>query len=208
MGGVTALHVGAKENDIFAMIADSPFIKLNRLAAEFAKENKNFSTIFTSLIFSFVKKSIKKRANFNVDALDQSAMIKQCKMPICFVTSKDDKFVKAYNVEELYKAYKGTKKLLYEKGDHNATRSYEFFLEGNKFLKENLLAKIIPDFQGKNDSEERKSIDEGKNGQRKPKLTQADIIKKFSIMNQRFEENFGGKAFPIQNNYYAPSAQI
>ena len=215
MGAVTAIHVAAKENDIFAMICDSPFLKLSRLAAEFAKENKNFSSFFTSIIFSFVKKSIKKRANFSVDALDQNAMIKQCKTPICFVTSKDDKFVKAYNVEELHGNYKGTKKLLYEKGDHNAQRSLEFYLEGNKFLKESLLAKILPEIKGKNDDkEERKSMDEGRNMEnrnsenKRVKLTQNDIIKKFSIMNQRFEDNNGGKAFPIQNNYYQPSTQI
>ncbi len=192
MGAVTALHVGTKEKDLFAMICDSPFLKLNRLASEFAKENKNISSFFSSIILNFVKKSIKKRANFNIEALDQSLVINQCKMPICFVTSKDDNFVKSYNVEELHNSYKGNKKILYEKGDHNAQRNVEFFIEGNKFIKENLLAKILPEITGPKEEESKKN---------KNWTTQKDIIKKFSVINQRFEENFGGNAFPLRNNY-------
>ena len=207
MGAVTALHVGAKESDIFAMISDSPFLKLTRLASEIAKEHKHFSSFFSGIILSFAKKSIKKRANFSIEALDQSHVINQCKMPICFVTSKEDKFVKPYNVEELYNLYKGLKTLIYEKGDHNSQRSSEFYMEGTQFLRKNLMEKIFPELKGKKQdiNEERKSNDDNRKSyddirNNKKLYTQNDIIKKFCCLNQKFDNGNNNNNYNFNNN--------
>lgn len=204
MGAVTAIHAASRDNEFFAMVCDSPFLKLERLAIEMAKERNQYWFVVTSIVMSMVKKSIKKRARFSLDSLDQASVIQKCKLPILFVCSKDDKFVKPYNTEELYKLYKGKKFLSVQPGDHNSNRTYDFLVECNKFLKENFLEKVVPELKNipqKNDVG-LKNINPIKR-----KVSQQDIIKKFSCLNQVFDNNQGGNAFPMNNDYknYPPS---
>ena len=143
MGAVTALRYASIDNKISCVLSDSPFSDLRKLALDFAKERSKVPSFLVKGALGFVKRSIKKRANFNIKDLDQTKLVKKCIMPIVFVTSKEDNFVKAWHTENLYDLYPGEKKLVYMKGDHNATRPKEFYKEGALFFKENLQNKHL-----------------------------------------------------------------
>ncbi len=68
MGAITALMHADRDPSIGAMILDSPFTSLRKVAEELAKEYSipNFLTTFGLM---FIRKSIKSRAKFNIDHL-------------------------------------------------------------------------------------------------------------------------------------------
>lgn len=138
MGAVTALRYASTDSRLCCLLCDSPFSDLNKLALDFAKDHSKVPGFLIKGALTFVKRSIKKRAKFNIKDLDQTKIAKKCLAPIIFVTSKEDDFVKPWHVEKLYDLYLGEKKLLYVKGDHNAFRSKEFYLEGAQFFKKHL----------------------------------------------------------------------
>lgn len=143
MGAVTALRYAATDQRISCILTDSPFSDLRKLALDFAKDNSKVPGFLIKGALSFVKRSIKKRAKFNIKDLDQTKLASKCLMPAIFVTSKEDRFVKPWHTEKLYDLYAGEKKLIYVKGDHNSVRSKEFFLDCMKFFKENLVLKHV-----------------------------------------------------------------
>lgn len=138
MGAVTALRYAATDNRISCMLCDSPFSDLRKLALDYAKEHSKVPSFLIKGALTFVKRSIKKRANFNIKDLDQTKLVKKCLMPVIFVTSKEDSFVKSWHIEKLFDLYAGEKKLIFLKGDHNGDRPNEFYKDISRFFKENL----------------------------------------------------------------------
>lgn len=144
MGAVTALRYAAIDKRICCVISDSPFSNLKELALEFARERTNVPGFLLKGAFSFVKRSIKKRADFNINDLDQTKIVNKCTMPVIFLTSKEDNFVKYHHIEKLYLLYAGTeKKIIYVKGDHNEERPFDIYREISNFCFENLNNKHI-----------------------------------------------------------------
>ena len=152
MGAVTALRYAASDQRISCILSDSPFSDLKKLALDFAKDNSKVPGFLVKGALSFVKRSIKKRAKFNIKDLDQTKLALKCLMPAIFVTSKEDRFVKPWHTEKLYDLYSGEKKLVYVKGDHNSVRPKEFFIDCVKFFKENLVLKHVNVHLGKDKS--------------------------------------------------------
>ena len=62
----------------------------------------------------FVKNSVKKQANFNINDLDIVKFAQKCSMPIVLITSHSDTFVNERHVELLYDNYQGEKYIRYE----------------------------------------------------------------------------------------------
>ena len=138
MGAVTALRYASTDNRISCLLCDSPFSDLRKLALEFAKEHSKVPSFLVKGALTFVRRSIRKRAHFNIKDLDQTKLVKNCSMPIIFISSKEDNFVKSWHTEKLFDLYAGEKKLIYMKGDHNAPRPKEFYKESANYFKENL----------------------------------------------------------------------
>lgn len=143
MGAVTALRYASTDSRISCLFCDSPFSDLKKLALDFAKDHSKVPAFLVKGALTFVKRSIKKRANFNIKDLDQTVIVKKCVAPIIFVTSEEDNFVKPWHVEKLFQLYGGEKKLKYVKGDHNAPRNKEFYREGAEFFRQNLQNKHL-----------------------------------------------------------------
>lgn len=143
MGAVTALRYASTDSRISCLFCDSPFSDLKKLALDFAKDHSKVPAFLVKGALTFVKRSIKKRANFNIKDLDQTIIAKKCGAPIIFVTSKEDNFVKPWHVEKLFELYAGEKKIIYVKGDHNAPRNKEFYREGAEFFRQNLQNKHL-----------------------------------------------------------------
>ena len=56
------------------------------------------------------------------------------KIPVFFITSVQDQVVPSSQTEKIYKAYKGEKKIIFIKGDHNASRDLSIIEEMLKWV--------------------------------------------------------------------------
>ena len=175
MGGVTTIRTAAKTNIFFAIVVDSAFMNLRKLAMDFARENKKIGKLLTSVILAFIKRSIKKRAKFNINDLDQTILVQHSRCPAYFIAGRGDNFVNPKNTEEMHRLYKGEKYLELVPGDHNAKRESEVVARIVSFLRDSLVKKAN-EILNKNDIIEK--IPE-LIGKKKIGVDMNEIIKKF-----------------------------
>ncbi len=191
MGAVTALRYASTDNRISCLLCDSPFSDLRKLALDFAKEHSKVPSFLVKGALTFVKRSIRKRAHFNIKDLDQTKLVKKCSMPILFISSKEDNFVKSWHVEKLFDLYAGEKKLIYMKGDHNAPRPKEFYKESANYFKENLENKHMKVHLGNEKIIEKTSFKEEINKYDRKISSEFNDKKRYSSIKRmnNFEEN-------------------
>jgi len=75
-----------------------------------------------------MRMSIKKRAHFDLRALELLEMANQCYIPALFVHGEYDTFVRPQHSEDLYSRYGGDKNRIVVDGDHNSMRP-QFFMD-------------------------------------------------------------------------------
>ena len=75
---------------------------------------------------SFVKKTIQKKAGFDLNKLSPITHVKECFIPALFATGEQDNFIKPHHTDELFKDYAGDKNIIKFEGDHNSPRP-DFF---------------------------------------------------------------------------------
>ena len=126
MGAVTALLHGDRDPSIAGMVLDSPFSNLRTLCDELATSHSKVPKFLVSAAMSFVKKTIQKKAGFDLNKLTPITHVKECFIPALFATGEQDDFIKPHHCESLHEAYAGDKNLIKFPGDHNSSRP-DFF---------------------------------------------------------------------------------
>ena len=101
---------------------DSPFSNLKVLAEELAKQYAKLPGFITSTALSFIKKTVKAKADFDIDNLSPIDHVCNAFIPAFFVAGKDDTFIVPEHTKKLYEAYSGDKNIAIVDGDHNAPR--------------------------------------------------------------------------------------
>ena len=136
MGAVTALlYVQKHFEKISAIVWDSGFSNLNLLAEEISVLKTGLPKFIIKGILSLIKKTIFKKIQVKFEDLClKKNLDKVEKIPIVFLASREDTFVKFHHTENLFEDYKGPKKLIEIKGEHNALREFDTFIEVFKFL--------------------------------------------------------------------------
>ena len=147
MGAVTALLYASKnQNKISAMILDSGFFSLKILINELVETKINLPQFFIDQMLKSVKKTVKEKANFNMDEIEPYLYIKNCKIPAFFIHGSNDEFVKPHHCQDLYKLYGGKDKILtFVKGNHNSPRSKKLREDVVKFLCRRLFDRFYMD---------------------------------------------------------------
>ena len=102
MGAVTALLHGDRDPSIAGMILDSPFSNLPELAKELAKSYTKLPDFLVKTAFWSIKKTITKKANFDVEKLNPIEHVKECFIPALFIAAEGDDFVKPHHTDKLY----------------------------------------------------------------------------------------------------------
>lgn len=139
MGAVTSIMYSTKNpGDICCIVADSAFATFHRLVKELVKSKSSVPNFLTTLALKVVKRSVKKRANFDINELKPIRYTPKLSIPALFGAPKDDTFVSAQHTKDLYMTYNGKKKLTIFEGDHNSQRPLEWVLSVINFLKEQL----------------------------------------------------------------------
>ena len=128
MGAATALMHVDRDPSIAAMVLDSPFADLRRLADELVGEflPMRLPKFLVGWGLSFIRSSIKSRADFDILHLSPIAHVSACFVPALFVAAEDDTFVRPKHSRDLHDAYAGDKRIVLVPGSHNSARPQSF----------------------------------------------------------------------------------
>lgn len=141
MGSVTAFlfcEMVRNYNIISCVIADSPFSNLIVLLKELANDKIMLPSIVIDKLLKMVKLTIKESAGYDIGEIKPIESIKKLKLPIMFITGKNDDFVKSHHSHYLYEIYGGLKNFVMFEGDHNTIRPKSVRKELLEFLETHL----------------------------------------------------------------------
>jgi len=126
MGAATSLLHGERDPSIAGMVLDSSFSDLNRLAEEMVERGRKqglFAPGFVvAMAIRWIRGSVKKQANFDINDLSPIRHADRCFIPALFVAAEGDEFVPKHHSEEIHKVYAGDKSIIAVDGDHNSIR--------------------------------------------------------------------------------------
>jgi len=123
MGAATALLHAYRDPSIAGLVLDSPFASMNRLTEELINKHTGKVPGFTISVFLwFVKKTIKSKAQFNMDDLVPLNYVESEYIPAQFIVAKSDDFINPSHGTLLYEKYAGDKNLIEVEGGHNTKR--------------------------------------------------------------------------------------
>jgi pimeloyl-ACP methyl ester carboxylesterase len=130
MGAATALLHGPRDPAIAGMVLDSPFSDLRQLADELVYHfvSAKIPKFLVGWGLSFVRSSIKTRANFDINELSPITCVDQTYIPALFAAADQDSFIRPDHAKLLHDKYAGDKNLVLVPGEHNSPRP-RFFLD-------------------------------------------------------------------------------
>ncbi|KAK9805218.1 hypothetical protein WJX72_006872 [[Myrmecia] bisecta] len=148
MGAVTALLYSQRDPSIAGMVLDSPFSRLTDLMMELVEEQKlPIPKPFMKMALGMMRRSVRKRAHFNIDHVAPLDAVPQSFSPALFGHAEGDTFIHKHHSERLHKAYAGDKNLITFEGDHNSMRP-QFFYNSVLIFMHNVLqctAMLLPE---------------------------------------------------------------
>ena len=132
MGAATSLFYGAKDPSVAALVLDSPFSNLTALMMELADDigktkGVPMPRVLLKAAVSLMRRSILRRAHFDIQHLDVLAAAGGSFVPALFGHGTEDTFIKPHHTEALYDVYPGDKNFVRFKGGHNSARPAFFF---------------------------------------------------------------------------------
>lgn len=102
MGAVTALLHGERDPSIACFVLDSPFSSLSKLSYEVvAKAPFRIPSFAVTMVRSFVRSSVKKRAGFDINALAPINHADKCYIPALFAAAEGDDFIAPHHTDEM-----------------------------------------------------------------------------------------------------------
>ncbi|KAH9116806.1 hypothetical protein LEN26_010088 [Aphanomyces euteiches] len=150
MGAVASILCAAEEDreHIAAMVLDSPFASLKRVAMDLVDDGKLHVPKFAvSIVLRFVRRDIQRRAKFDMFQLRPKAVIHECAVPSFFAVGEQDELVKPTHVELLHKLHRGPKQMCTFPGGHNSIRPPEFYHRAINFCRVMCGLLPLPDVQ-------------------------------------------------------------
>eukprot|EP00898_Chlorokybus_atmophyticus_P005065 jgi/Chlat1/555/Chrsp103S01006 len=128
MGAVTSLLYGCTDPGIAGMVLDSPFSRLTDLVLELVDAyNVRVPKAMCKLALAYMRRSILKRAAFDINKLDCIATAPNCFIPALFGHATDDRFILPHHSADICKVYAGDKNMIHFPGDHNSARPSFYF---------------------------------------------------------------------------------
>lgn len=123
MGSVTAMMFAEKfPKLVTCLVVDSPFSSLVLLIKELADEKSILPKFIINKIVSILRQTVKEKAGFYLEEINCLRILENLKLPIMFLSAKNDDFVKPHHSNFLYQEYKGKKQFIIFDGDHNTVR--------------------------------------------------------------------------------------
>jgi pimeloyl-ACP methyl ester carboxylesterase len=141
MGAATSLMYSYTDERIKAQCIDSPFAIFRDLAIKLCKKYVYIPEFIINTIFYFIKKTIRKKIDLDLENLKPIDFVHLSKTPAFFIHAMKDDLIPYEHTIQLYEKYAGIKSINIIEGDHNSPRQrhlinkiISFFL---KYLDEN-----------------------------------------------------------------------
>ena len=99
MGAVTSLLHRDRDPSIGGMVLDSPFTNLRTLSEELARMHTKIPKWVGSVAMSFLKKTIKKKAGFDLQNLSPIDHVDRCFIPAYFTAAHGDDFIQPHHTQ-------------------------------------------------------------------------------------------------------------
>ena len=93
MGAVTSLLHGDRDPSIGGMVLDSPFTNLKSLSQELSRMHTKIPKWVGNMGISILKRTIKKKAGFDITNLSPIDHVDRCFIPAFFAAACDDSFI-------------------------------------------------------------------------------------------------------------------
>lgn len=124
MGAATALLYGHLDPSIAAMILDSPFADLHRLAREIATRMpaRAVERVLVGAALRVLRGTIRKRSGLDMFRLKPAEHADSTFIPALFVAGTGDTFISPSHAKDIHDRYAGDKNLVLVEGDHNSKR--------------------------------------------------------------------------------------
>ena len=123
MGAITAMMHADRDPSIAGLVLDSGFSSLWELAEDLCKEYTKLPSFVLSLTMSFIRSTIKSKAEFDIDKLKPIDHVKSAFIPAFFIAAEDDIFIRPKHTQKLYNDYAGDKTIhICKEGNHNSPR--------------------------------------------------------------------------------------
>ena len=122
MGAATALMYSHKDKRIKAQCIDSPFANFRDLAIKLCKKHVYIPEFVINTIIYFLKKTIRKKNDLDIDNLKPLDFAKLSKTPAFFIHAMKDDLIPYEHTIQIYENYAGIKSINITEGDHNTTR--------------------------------------------------------------------------------------
>ncbi|CAG9326741.1 unnamed protein product [Blepharisma stoltei] len=207
MGAVTALLHADRDLSIAGMVLDSPFSNLKVLTKELAAiYAKNIPGIVLSAAKSMIRKTIRKKANFDSNELDPLKHVDKCFIPALFVAGEDDTFVNPKHSQILYDKYAGDKNIIIVEGDHNSDRP-QFMLDSVAiFFYNTLQCQFLPQLEiVPRSAKKRKKFSRNARVFEKAREFQDNLVSEEELLRQAIEESLKVSDVknedPVENSY-------
>ena len=179
MGAATALMYSYQDKRIKAQCIDSPFANFKDLAIKLCKQHIYIPEFVINTILYFLKKTIRKKNDLEIENLKPIEFSKLSKTPAFFIHAMKDDLIPYEQTIKIYEEYSGIKSINITEGDHNTPRQKQlinkiitFFI---KYLDENYK-------EEKNNFEESESSEESSEDENKINTTNKS--KKVTVSNE------------------------
>eukprot|EP01097_Dermamoeba_algensis_P007174 TRINITY_DN4497_c0_g1_i1.p1 TRINITY_DN4497_c0_g1~~TRINITY_DN4497_c0_g1_i1.p1 ORF type:complete len:440 (+),score=68.52 TRINITY_DN4497_c0_g1_i1:82-1320(+) len=128
MGAATCIMYGATDPSIAGMVLDSSFSSLQVLCLELANSTQvKVPKLMINGVLKIIKKSVQKKANFNLEECEPVKHVGSCFSPALFAHAKGDTFILPHHSKTLSSKYAGDKNEIEFDGDHNTYRPDFFY---------------------------------------------------------------------------------
>jgi pimeloyl-ACP methyl ester carboxylesterase len=105
------------------MVIDSPFSDLEMLTDELTAVHSTAPGFVKSTAKKMVRKSVKKRANFDITQLKPIDHVRHCTIPALFIYGENDNFIDPHHCRDVFYIYPGEKNIIAVPAcDHNTDR--------------------------------------------------------------------------------------
>eukprot|EP00668_Euglena_longa_P006164 GGOE01007308.1.p1 GENE.GGOE01007308.1~~GGOE01007308.1.p1 ORF type:complete len:605 (+),score=194.89 GGOE01007308.1:64-1878(+) len=128
MGAATAIMYAAVHTTVSAICCDSPFASLYQVMVDLVKTRKKWvPEAAVKIATKQIRKSIRKRAHFDIKQLNTLEFARQCTVPCILAHATGDDFILPTHHLDLAHAYQGPFQAITFPGDHGSARPPEFY---------------------------------------------------------------------------------
>ena len=179
MGAATALLYSYSDERVKAQCVDSPFADFRELSIQLCKKEINIPEFIINTVLFFLKKTVRKKNDMDIDKLRPIDYVGISKTPIFFIHAMKDELIPYKHTINMYEKYLGVKSINIVEGNHNSPRPKHLINKIINFFVKYLFEKNKNN-ENNNINNEYEEEEEKENNENEEK----NILEKNNVINQ------------------------